>query len=160
MKTLLLFLLLTTTSFAQGITINVSQDARLLFFGDDKGNDAGTIDITIRSEWRGNQTETGYFFFAPEFEIAELKGGTYRRYTANIGYTFNKWIDRLAFTSSIGYGILDYNAGSKTYGMNFQTAYLLTSKIELFIDLEIARRGDLDIFARQSGKFGVKYRIN
>ena len=141
------------------IAMNVSQDAKLLFVGDDKGNEPGTIDLTIRSEWQGNQFNSGYMFVAPEFEIAELAGGTYRRYSGNVGYSFNKWIDKFTFTASAGYGILDYNGGMFSMGLNFQTSYAITSQIEVFLDCELTERGDLHIFFRQSGKFGVKFII-
>ena len=81
---LLISLLTTINTFSQGgiLTLNVYQDQRLLWVGDDKGNSSGTINALIRSEWQGNPSELGYLFVYPQFEIADLAGGTYRRYSA------------------------------------------------------------------------------
>lgn len=175
MKTLLklfigivLFLNVAYLLAQENITANLSFDSKLLFFGDDKGNDAGTINYNIRSEWQGKQREStflgintsGYLFIAPEFEYADLKGGIYRRYSANIGYTFNTWIEKVNFTTSIGYGIIQYNGGYRGFGANFQIGYEIIKGVELFIDAEAVDRKDLWIYNDEkiivSGKFGLK----
>lgn len=155
----------------ENITINYSMDAKLLFIGDDKGNNPGTINYNIRSEWQGKQKEStllginisGYLFVAPEFEYADLQGGIYRRYSVNAGYTFNKWIEKVNFTTSIGYGIIQYNGGYRGFGSNFQIGYEIVKGIELFIDAEFVNRKDLWIYNDEkiivSGKFGVKVDI-
>lgn len=157
-------------------SVNITQDAKLLFAGDEKGNAPGTINLTIRSEWRGKQQAWGFMFVAPEFEYADLNGGIYRRYSANVGYTFQ--LDRVfatdalknvQATSSIGIGTIDYNGGYYSLGSNFQLGYQLTNFLVLFVDLELVDRKDLQYYEteklkfgetlRASGKFGLKINI-
>lgn len=172
MKNILISLvvLFTLTTTAQNaITANVTQDAKLAFFGDDKGNEAFTPDVAISSEWQGKQFNSYYFLIRPEFEIAELQGGTYRRYSANLGWTFNQWVEGVNFTASIGYGILEYNGGYSSFGSNLQTSIELTKDIEFVLDLETVERKDLLQYSstnevlgtafRVSGKFGLKIKI-
>lgn len=173
------------------ITLNGSIDTGLLFLGDDKGNAPGTIDYNIRSEWQGKQkygrfwfiNTSGYMFIAPEFEYANLEGGIYRRYSANVGYTFNEFFkntkpisfyanngrlftfdpSKLNFSASLGYGVIDYNGGYRGFGTNFQIAYELTPGIWFYVDAEFVDRKDLEIYGeseiRFSGKAGVKVQI-
>ena len=150
------------------VTANVSFDTKLMFFGDDKGNDPLTVNYNIRSEWQGKQKETsllgintsGYLFIAPEFEYADLQGGIYRRYSANVGYSFNKWVENVIFTTSVGYGIIDYNGGWRGFGSNFQIAYEVVKGVYFFLDAEFVDRLDLAIYNdrkwRMSGKAGAK----
>lgn len=147
----------------EGITLNVSQDFKLAFLGDDKGNDPFTLNYKIRSEWQGKQKGQGYVFVAPEFEYADLQGSIFRRYSVNAGYSFNKWVERFTFTSSIGYGVIDYNGAYRGFGANFQTAYNIHEGVYLFVDWQLLDRKDLHIYNDRkilgSGFFGVKVNI-
>tara|TARA_R110000772_G_scaffold52546_1_gene120529 strand:- start:1537 stop:2043 length:507 start_codon:yes stop_codon:yes gene_type:complete len=168
MKKLILItvLLMSVLSYGQ-ITMNVSQDARLLFLGDDKGNDAGTMDITIRSEWHYWANDYVSYFVAPEYEYAELTT-PYRRYSVNFGATYKLPIDKLEGTISIGHGIIDHYKGYMGFGGNFQLSYEVLEGFKLFLDAEIVDRKDLTIWGETtladritvSGKFGVKYKLN
>lgn len=164
MKKLILILLIGISTYGQNhVTLNVSQDAKLLFAGDEERYDAGTLDLTFRSEWQGNQQNNGYMFIAPEFEYAILKE-PYKRYSVNVGYTFNKWIDKVDFTSSLGYGIIHHYKGYTGFSANFQISHEILKGLKVFIDLELIDRKDLTIWkeidfierVKISGKFGVK----
>lgn len=166
LKIIVFVILLLNVTFLlsqEAVTLNYSMDAKLLFIGDDKGNNPGTINYNIRSEWQGKQFQHGYLFVAPEFEYADLKGGIYRRYSTNVGYTFNQWIDKVNITPSIGYGVIQYNGGYKGFGANLQVSYEITKGIEVFVDAEAVDRKDLWIYNDEkiivSGKFGVKVKI-
>lgn len=164
-QTTILLLLLSVLSYGQ-VTLNVSQDAKLLFAGDDKGNEAGTIDLTIRSEWHYYNNEDISFFVAPEYEYADL-AEPYRRYSVNLGFTYDLPIDKLDGTASVGYGIIDHYKGYTGFGGNLQLSYEIFDKLKVFGDLEIVDRKDLTIWGettladriKVSGKFGVKYQI-
>tara|TARA_R110002020_G_scaffold177539_1_gene370306 strand:+ start:85 stop:621 length:537 start_codon:yes stop_codon:yes gene_type:complete len=178
MKTkVILLMLICSTAIAQDkISINVAQDAKLLLFGDDKGNEAGTLNITIRTEWQGKQQKLGYMFVAPEFEYAGLQGGIYRRYSANVGYTFQ--LDRVFYarklkglqaTSSVGVGTIDHNGGYYGLGANFQLSYEVLRNLFLFLDLQLVDRKDLQSYyskkldfsdrVRASGMVGIKFSL-
>lgn len=173
---LVLAIALSFSSSAQ-ISVNLTQDAKLLFAGDDKGNEPLTIDLALRVELRGYQRKFGYMFVAPEAELAELEGGTYKRYSVNVGYTFNRFfegqrrLENLTATASVGYGIIDYNGGYTGFGTNWQLGYEVTKRFEVFLDLEGVDRKDLQIYNRNrkltltervrvSGKFGFKITFN
>ena len=62
MKTLIYILLfIPLISLSQGISINVSQDARLALVGDERGNKAFTTNVNVGAEFRGLQKETLIF---------------------------------------------------------------------------------------------------
>ena len=154
--------------FAQeNVTINISQDVRLALVGDDRGNQPFTPNLSFRSEWQGKQQKLGYMIVSPEFEYADLQGGIYRRYSANIGYTFNTWVKNIDFTSTLGYGLIDYNGGFTSFGSNLQISLKIVNGLKLFIDTEIIDRKDLTIYSnktlgeriRISGKAGVKINL-
>lgn len=150
------------------ITVNITQDAKLLFAGDYRGNSAGTIDVAIRSEWQGVEQRNGFAIVAPEFEYADLKGGIYRRYSANAGYTFT-WIDNVHFTATGGWGFIDYNGGYTSFGANLQTAIKVLPGVYFLLDLETTERKDLLQWSstevilgtafRVSGKFGLRIEL-
>jgi len=165
MKTLKLLSALFLLSFmsvnAQDhVTLNVSQDAKLLFAGDSERNyGLGTADISIRSEWQGSQYKYGYIFAAPEFEYANLKS-KYVRYSINTGFTLNRLYKDYDFTVSVGYGMIDRSGdgGYGSYGGNLQLSKPIFKGVKIFVDAEFLERGDIDTF-RLSGKFGVKINL-
>ena len=107
MKTLSYILLLfPLISLSQGISLNLSQDARLALVGDERGNEAFTTNVNVGAEFRGWQKGNSYFLMRPEFEYANLQGGELYRMTANFGYTFNKWVKNVDFTATVGGGML------------------------------------------------------
>jgi len=159
MKTLIyIFLLLPLISLSQGISLNVSQDARLALVGDERGNKAFTTNVNVGAEFRGLQKGSSYFLMRPELEYADLKGGELYRMTANFGYTFNKWIKDVDFTVTLGGGMLSrYELGGLHTQANLQTTWYFTKGIGLFLDSEFVQRIDLpNKFVGYSGKIGIK----
>ena len=159
MKTLIyIFLLFPLLSFAQGISLNVSQDARLALVGDERGNEAFTTNVNVGAEFRGWQKGNSYFLMRPEIEYADLQGGELYRMTANFGYTFNKWFNNVDFTATVGGGMLSrYELGGLHTQANLQTTWYFTKGVGLFLDSEFVQRIDLpNKFVGYSGKVGVK----
>lgn len=155
--------------FSQAITVNVSQDAKLLFVGDDHGNPAGTPDFQISSEWRGHERNGYYIFVRPEFEYARLSEVDFRRYSGNVGITFTELTPLFHYTTSIGYGFVDFYGSRFSWGANFQISYEVTDGFEIFLDWQIIEREDLLFWKstkeilgtawRGSGLFGVKITV-
>jgi hypothetical protein len=141
-------------SLSQGISLNVSQDARLALIGDERGNEAFTPNINVAAEFRGWQKGNSYFLMRPELEYADLKGGELYRMTANFGYTFNKWIKDVDFTATVGGGMLSrHRLGGLHTQANLQTTWYFTKGIGLFLDSEFVQRRDLPKkFLGYSGK--------
>jgi len=155
---LFIILLFPLLSFGQGISINISQDARLALVGDERGNEAFTTNVNLAAEFRGWQKGNSYFLMRPEFEYADLKGGELYRMTANFGYTFNKWIKDVDFTATVGGGMLSrYELGGLHTQANLQTTWYFTKGVGLFLDSEFVQRIDLpNKFVGYSGKIGIK----
>jgi hypothetical protein len=155
---LFIILLFPLLSFGQGISLNISQDARLAIVGDDRGNEAFTTNVNVAGEFRGWQKGSSYFLMRPEIEYADLKGGELYRMTANFGYTFNKWIKDVDFTATIGGGMLSrYELGGLHTQANLQTTWYFTKGVGLFLDSEFVQRIDLPKkFIGYSGKIGIK----
>jgi len=159
MKTIIyIFLLIPFISLSQGISVNVSQDARLALVGDERGNKAFTTNVNVAAEFRGWQKGNSYFLMRPELEYADLKGGELYRMTANFGYTFNKWVKNVDFTATIGGGMLSrHGLGGLHAQSNLQTTWYFTKGIGLFLDSEFVQRIDLpNKFLVYSGKLGIK----
>jgi hypothetical protein len=155
---LFIILLFPLLSFGQGISLNISQDARLAIAGDERGNGAFTTNVNLAAEFRGWQKGNSYFLMRPEIEYADLKGGELYRMTANFGYTFNKWIKDVDFTATVGGGMLSrHKLGGLHTQANLQTTWYFTKGIGLFLDSEFVQRIDLPKkFLGYSGKIGIK----
>jgi len=155
---LFIILLFPLLSFGQGISLNISQDARLALVGDERGNEAFTTNVNVAAEFRGWQKGNSYFLMRPELEYADLKGGELYRMTANFGYTFNKWFNNVDFTATVGGGMLSrYDLGGLHTQANLQTTWYFTKGIGLFLDSEFVQRIDLpNKFVGYSGKIGIK----
>ena len=156
--TYLLFFFIPIISLSQGISLNVSQDARLALVGDERGNEAFTTNVNLGFELRGWQKGSSYFLMRPEIEYADLQGGELYRMTANFGYTFNKWIKYVDFTATVGGGMLSrHGLGGLHTQANLQTTWYFTKGIGLFLDSEFVQRVDLpNKFIGYSGKIGLK----
>jgi hypothetical protein len=157
-KFIYIFLLFPLLSFAQGISLNISQDARLALVGDERGNEAFTTNVNLGFELRGWQKGNSYFLMRPELEYADLKGGELYRMTANFGYTFNRWIKNVDFTATVGGGMLSrHELGGLHAQANLQTTWYFTKGVGLFLDSEFVQRVDLPKkFLGYSGKIGIK----
>jgi hypothetical protein len=155
---LFIILLFPLLSFGQGISLNISQDARLAIVGDDRGNEAFTTNVNVGAEFRGWQKGNSYFLIRPELEYADLQGGELYRMTANFGYTFNKWVKDVDFTVTVGGGMLSrHGLGGLHTQANLQTTWYFTKGIGLFLDSEFVQRRDLpNKFIGYSGKLGFK----
>ena len=159
MKTLSYILLLfPLISLGQGVSLNLSQDARLALVGDERGNEAFTTNVNLGFELRGLQKGNSYFLMRPEIEYADLKGGELYRMTANFGYTFNKWVKNVDFTATIGGGMISrHGLGGLHTQANLQSTWYFTKGIGLFLDSEFVQRRDLPKkFIGYSGKIGLK----
>ena len=155
---LFIILLFPLLSFGQGISLNISQDARLALVGDERGNGAFTTNVNLAAEFRGWQKGNSYFLMRPEIEYADLQGGELYRMTANFGYTFNKWVKNVDFTATVGGGMLSrHELGGLHTQANLQTTWCFTKGVGLFLDSEFVQRRDLpNKFVGYSGKIGIK----
>ena len=148
------------------VSLSIHQDVRLGLVGDDIGNDAGTINILARFKMQGHQQKQGYMVVFPEFELAEIDGN-YKRYSANVGYTFNNLILEGFETSAyIGWGFIDrYSKNFFSFGGSGEIAYKLNDTIKVSIIGQFTERKDLkwmynDNAIRFSGFAGLEINLN
>ena len=147
MKTKLLIIALMLFGITQAqevLSIGVYQDLRLAVSDDNHGNDSFTTDVLIRLKMQGNQEKYGYMIVYPEFELANLSGGKYKRYSANVGYVFNKWFKNFEYSGSLGFGMLQrWNASYLTWGLSGDIAYMLNKNVKLAVVGQGVKRRDL-----------------
>lgn len=139
----------------ESLSLGIYQDGKLLFIGDDKGNDAGTIDIIARLEMQGKYDGYGYLVIFPQFEYAEIYGN-YKRWSANAGYTLSI-INRVKITSYASYGWIDRGISFESWGIGGEISYQIGS-FEISLLNEYVERQELDKWV-YSLYGGVKYNI-
>lgn len=140
------------------IAIAVYQDAKFLVVGDNKGNSPGTLDLIFRVKLQGNQDRLGYCIIFPEYEYANLKGGKYVRYSANVGYVFNQLIKNIETSLAVGYGWIDRNGTLGSISINSELAYKVTDNLKLSVIGQYTQRQDIRIW-RYSSFLGVELRL-
>ncbi|WP_166964673.1 hypothetical protein [Yeosuana marina] len=143
-------------------TISVFQDAKLLVAGDNKGNKALTPNIITRLNMQGNQQKWGYMTVFPEFEYAQLKGGNYIRYSANLGYTFNKLVIKNTEAGAFaGWGWIDReNFTYHSWSFSGVVNYKISNAFKICSMVQITQRNDLEIpVFRTSGFVGLEISI-
>lgn len=151
---LTLLMLITSTSIqAQDkISLQFTQDAKLGLTGDGKAYGAGTLDVTMSIQLQGAQEKWGYFVVYPEFEYADLKYNSYKRWTVNVGYTLNKlFLDDLEMGGSVGYGFIDRGVSGFCWGSNAWTKYKINNTIKAVANLQLTERPDLGFIYGNTG---------
>lgn len=163
MKHIIILLLFFNISNAQEkISLALYQDAKLMITGDGKSYDSGTLDVVLRLEMAGKQQKYGYMIVFPEFEYSEIKG-KYYRYSANVGYIFNKLIlNNFEAGVSGGWGSIDrYGKNFFSFGFSGEISYKITDNLKVSIMAQGTERKDLgwlwgETKLRLSGFIGVK----
>lgn len=147
--TILLIISSISTKAQRQISVSIHQDAKLLFVGDNKGNQAGTQDILISMDWQGNQFKHYYFTIKTQYETARLVGGNFYRYTVNTGWIFNNLIiPKLETAIYIGIGAIHRSKELKlgsllTYNIMSELNYKILKNSFASIKLELVKRTDL-----------------
>lgn len=151
----------------QRMSLDFYQDARFLFFGDDKrGYSAGTANVIGRFVMQGHQQRFGYMVVFPEFEIANIEG-TYKRYSANVGYVYNKlFIANTEAGAAFGYGWIDrYGKTGFSFGGSCWLSYKIGKAAKVNLLAQITERKDLKMLWgendwRFSGFIGLSFDVN
>jgi hypothetical protein len=166
---LVAFLNFTVHHSQERVSLSFYQDGKLLLLGDNHKNKSGTLDLLVRIKIQGKQKRFGYFLIMPEYEQANLQE-TYKRYSLNIGYTFNRFylknlnfVKNIELTASIGYGKIDHFAQSTyDWSVTGEIAYKVNDWLKLGIINQITERTDLlyrynDNVIRYSCFFGLEF---
>jgi hypothetical protein len=148
------------------ISFSIQQDAKLALKGAYEDSNKGTLDLLLRLNMQGKQDKWGYFIVFPEFEYAEIKYN-YKRYSANVGYTFNKlFIKNTEASFNVGWGFIDRGGRNSFSWSSSASAAYLFNKIKLLLTLQAVERTDLKIIygtsntIKISGFLGIEIPIN
>ena len=164
------FLTIYQSNAQERVSFGIYQDTKLALLGDEHGNDAFTTNILINLKMQGHQKQRGkyyggYMVIYPEFEFADLHGGEYKRYSANIGYTFNQLFKNFEYTACVSFGLIDrWKASYHSWGLNGEIAYLITDNLKINALAQFVKRRDLGHryggeHLRFSGFIGINYNI-
>lgn len=146
------------------ISIGFYQDARLLFLGDDHGNNGLTIDAKVDFSLQGNQFDLYYFEIRTQIEYANLYGGDYTSLLVTPNWVFNQ-INNVEFSSGVVIGLLwRWNESYATYGLSGDISYKITPKLKISVLGQLISRGDLydrwnDNGLKPNFYIGIKYNI-
>lgn len=144
------------------ISIGLYQDARLLFLGDDRGNNPGTIDAKLDISLQGYQLNNYYFELRTQLEYANLKGGDYASIMVIPNWVFG---NDLELSSGVILGFIHrWKQSFLTYGLNLDMSYYLFDKLKISILGQYIKRNDLNyLWNDKSFKpnvyIGVKYNL-
>lgn len=167
-KIILIAIFLSSLGYAQEkISMQIIQDAKLGIVGDkERGYDSGTIDMAFSVMMQGKQKKYGYIIIYPEFEYADLKYESYKRWTANVGYSFNKlYVKNMEVGGSLSYGFIDRRAIKMCIGANGFMKYKLCNYFKLVANMQFSQRPDLEVLYgisneyRYSGQIGIEINI-
>ena len=156
--TILILALSLSLSVTAQTRISLTQDARLAFVGDDKGNNAFTPNLTFRASQFINGTKDFNFLAYADYEHADLQGGSYNRAGIGFGLNFHKIIKNVEFQVMYGIGkIFRHQKTFDTWDLVGNISYKITPKLSLLIELQQTKRNDI---YRQpfvySGKVGFR----
>jgi len=160
MKQLIYLILLIGITSTSQISVGFYADSKLLFIGDGKGNDAGTLNVVVIPKLN---TPKGVFVY-PLFEIANLYGGTYIRYALGGGYAFK--LNRLSIEPSVDYGrILRWGGAYSSFNGLIELNYSITPQVGVSALASLTQRNDLkyrweDATLRQNFYIGLTYNLN
>ncbi|WP_299116890.1 hypothetical protein [uncultured Winogradskyella sp.] len=156
------FFTLNISNSQDKVSLEVFQDAKLMFIGDGERYEKGTINIIGRLKMEGLQSKYGFLTVFPEYEYAEIQG-IYKRYSAGIGYNFNRLIiNNWSVEAFITYGWIDRdNASSFSYSFGLGSYYKLNKSFSIALLGQMTERKDLKVLwndnaLRFSGFFGLK----
>ena len=138
-------LILTSLGYSQEkVSIQLTQDAKIGLFGGYDDTNSPMLDFTVSILMQGNQQKCGYMIVYPEFEYADLREKSYRRWTANVGYVFNElFIPKLEMGASASYGFIDRGLTDFCWGANAFTKYKFNNTLKVVLNLQVTERPDL-----------------
>lgn len=148
------------------ISIGLYQDARLLFLGDNRGNDAfKTIDAKLDISLQGYQLNNYYFSINTQLEYANLKSSDYGSLLVIPNWTFNKMFNNIELSGGVIIGLIHrWKQGYGTYGVSGDVSYMISPKLKLSALGQLIKRSDLADRWNKKGLspnvyIGIKYNL-
>lgn len=164
---LLFFLTLSSMFARQTVDISFHHDSKFLFIGDERGNDAGTLDFILRADFRLKKFAKSYLTVGPSYEYADLAGGTFTRYSLGIGYVQEKvFLKNLSFGVYPNYGLISrQHVKTGSFGINIELFYKISKRFSLSYVHQTLERTDFIALYDSTTKFigsgfiGVKFAL-
>ena len=135
-----------TAKAQEAVGVQVTQDVKLATFSNDKaGNKPFTTDIQVKMVMQGNDSNTGYLVISPKYEFANLAGGEYHRYGAEIGYSFHTYIFGIDIAPLAGFGY-SHRFGQRWFNLEFSVEGKLpvTTNLSVIALMNINQRMELE----------------
>jgi hypothetical protein len=155
------------SSYGQNaVHFSFHQDLKLLAFGDELGNRAGTLNFIGRVKYEASENNIGYMMYGLEYEKA-LLATQYSRFGAFSGFTFMDVFNNFNFhlTPSGGIGVIN-REGKNLFSLSasLQLEYFISNRIRLSVLNQITQRTDLkylydDLKYRYSLFVGIEIRL-
>ena len=135
MKKTFLFciILLSLNIYSQkNIEFSLQQDFRLLFLGDDKGNDALTINVLSKLEIPVINVGKNYITAYASVEYADLVGKDFKRYSLGAGYVIEKLFRKFGAGAYFDFGkIYREKEGFNSFSFSGELSYRLSNKLKV-----------------------------
>ncbi|WP_299670132.1 hypothetical protein [uncultured Polaribacter sp.] len=128
------------------VNFSLHHDFKLLVFGDNLGNRAGTLNFIARVKHEGEDNSLGFLIYGLEFEKAFLST-QYTRFGAFTGFTFMDVFNDYNFhiTPSIGTGFINREQKNLfSWSGSVQFEYFLSDTVRLSFLNQITQRTDLE----------------
>ena len=115
-------------SYSQNnIEISLQQDARLLFIGDEKGNDPLTVNLFSRVEIPVYNLKKNHLSTYISAEYADLVGKNYKRYAIGTGYVVKTVYGKIGAGAYVDYGkIYRQKDGFYSFSLSGELNYKIT----------------------------------
>ena len=129
------------------IRLSVHQDLRMLFIGDDRGNNMFTLDILSKLEIDVFKFRNSAVVMNLGAEYADLVGGNYKRFLIGFGYIKEfQFLPKFNFGVFINHGLMLRKIGKfMSFSADFEVNYPISKKLRASIIYQLIDRTDLSI---------------
>ena len=126
------------------LSVNGYVDGRLMLLGDDKGNDAGTINAVFKMEWQGNDVGYGYLFVFPQYEFFDSSFAVMHRYSVGVGHTFYTPVENLEVSPQVSYGrLVRFKKGFSSFDVGGDISYKVSANVKISLLASVTERKDI-----------------
>lgn len=142
---LIMVLFLSIQTQAQGkLTVSLFQDAKLATIGDNRGNNAFTMDLLTEVNLELRQDDTGYPIVGFTYEKANLVGGEYVRWSTQFGYTFNElFLKNIEVTTKVNWGGIErFEVTKPSFGASLDVSYKINNWLAFGTMFQFVERSD------------------
>ncbi|WP_439128605.1 hypothetical protein [Polaribacter sp.] len=160
------FLVSFTVYSQNSVEVSLQQDFRLLFLGDDKGNEPLTTNLLSKLEVPVYNFKKSYLLTYLSVEYADLKVKNYKRYSIGGGYGISNVCGKIGAIISTDFGkIYREKEGFFSFSVSGELNYKISKRIKITCTQQLTHRKDLvELYNCEnpliiSGFVGLKYSL-